>query len=95
MSQQKKPREFWIEVKSFSSNILAAYYEKPDELTYRIAKDVIHVVEKSAYDRVVEALKFYADKSNHTVRRGGESDTRVRLDKGSSAREALKEVGEL
>jgi hypothetical protein len=52
-------------------------------------------VDKQAFDRVVEALKFYADKSNHTVRRGGESDTRVRLDKGSSAREALKEVGEL
>lgn len=47
-----KPREFWIEVKSFSSEILAAYYEKPDETTYRIAKDVIHVVEHGVYEKL-------------------------------------------
>lgn len=43
-------REFWIETKSFSSQIMVAYYEKPDELTYRIAKDVTHVIEYSAYE---------------------------------------------
>jgi len=50
-------REFWIERKSFSSHVLAAWDEKPDEITYRIAKDVIHVIEASYAHRLKEALE--------------------------------------
>ena len=38
-------REFWIEVKSFSSECLTVTREQPDRLIYRVAKDVIHVIE--------------------------------------------------
>lgn len=85
-------REFWIERGSY---IWRCVERKDDLAGWTHRNSPIHVIEKSAYDRVVEALKFYADKNNHTVRRGGESDTRMRIDKGASAREALKEVGEL
>ncbi len=49
-------REFWIEVKSFSSEVLSAYDEKPDEATFRIAKAVYHVIDMSAYEALEKEL---------------------------------------
>lgn len=51
-------RTWWIETKSFSSEIFAAYEERPDELTFRIAKDVTQVV---ALDDVMPALLTLKD----------------------------------
>lgn len=53
-----KRKKFWIERKSFSSFCLSAYEEKPDELTYRIAKDVIEVTELCSSDVVLSAEEF-------------------------------------
>lgn len=57
----KKAREFWIERKSFSSDILVAYEEKPDEITYKIAKDVFHTIEYSQYDQLKKAAMKLRD----------------------------------
>lgn len=71
-----KPKEFWLnpnpECRGWSER-------KPDEW---ICKNVppIHVVEKSAYDKAVEALKYIEDTEEAN---------------SSYAREVLKELGEL
>ena len=67
-------REFWIEVKSFSSNCLSAWSEEPDNITKKIAKEIIKVVEASALQELkienahlkeklriaIDALELYA-----------------------------------
>ena len=55
IDEKLQAREFWIEVKSFSSECLTVTREQPDRLTYRVAKDVIHVIEaQPALARIAE-----------------------------------------
>jgi len=51
MSEDNNPREFWIEVKSFSSQFLVVHEERPDRVTCRIAREIIHVVDYYYFDK--------------------------------------------
>lgn len=97
MSQQGKPREFRAFMQHGVDLKSGEKMQCLEVITPRILPEesgtILTLVEKSELDIAVAALKFYADKNNHTIRRGGESDTRMRLDKGSTAREALKTLG--
>lgn len=69
--EKLKPREFWVERKSFSSHCLAAWDEKPDRVTFKVAKEVVHVVEKQHADlleacliEAVESLEYYKQFAN-------------------------------
>ena len=62
-----KPREFWIDsiINIDRPNQKTAYIYEQDADDK--ASNIIHVIEKSAYDKAIEALKFYADSENMFV----------------------------
>ena len=90
-----KPREFWISTDSFmmknqsGGDMLIAHTKinKPEPTDLK-------VVEHSAFARVVEALKFYANADNiqldMPIERGEDGEQEY----GTRARQALADVGE-
>lgn len=96
----KKPREFWI-IKNEKHHTGLEWYDafKHRQTFIRTnEKHQIHVIDKSAYDIAVEALKFYAkgegvndgskiecDKHDCWMKTSGKS--------GTKARETLKSLG--
>jgi hypothetical protein len=93
-----KPKEFWInepKVDLVNNTVtVALIMDEPFE-------GLTHVVEKSAYDKLVNTLSFYAKKEHHTEmleQKDGKFTVMfgvIGSDLGQLARETLKELGEL
>ena len=82
MNPQSKAREFWIAQGSHAD--IVTYSEKQaKDLGW--SKEPIHVIEKSAYDKAVEALKVI---SQYTSAYSGASSPEANL-----AKETLRELG--
>lgn len=54
-----KPREFWIDVNQSALVVLTEPFGYED--------DVVHVIDKRAYDKVVEALKGLLNDTQHST----------------------------
>lgn len=97
MQTSKKPREFWIrEDKRKAYDVQQMAF--PDE---GIINGQIHVIEKSAFDKAVEALKYYAGNFDGKEGTRWNGDMFFYQDKfgmteslnEDKAREVLKELG--
>lgn len=81
MSQQSKPREFWISMCTFNDGYTEIYECRDAEFNPCPPAEKVHVVEKSALDRAneklaateamlekaLEALKFYGNYMNYSI----------------------------
>ena len=78
-----KPREFWIEPSYVG--VAESKEELNDELHYSGIDEAIHVIEKSAADKLAKALEFYASIDPN------KPSAALAADKFDLARKALKE----
>jgi len=88
--KQVKPSDFWI------TSPDAAYAEihgvRPDP-----CDDLIHVIEKAAYEKVIESLKWYEEIPHDPEGQCCPDEmyfAKVCPDQGKKARQTLKDLGE-
>ena len=89
-----KPKDFFIT--TISRSILGKDAGSQDLIVENPNEDIlenngIHVIEKSAYDRAVGALRFYANRGKKT---NNKTDAAYKFI-GEHARKTLEELGEL
>lgn len=96
-----KYREFWLTEDSWCPECGSESVCKGRN-THPESTKVIHVIEKAAYDKAIEALKLYADKDTYCLYDdidwkdnwiAERIPNRLR-NVGATARETLKELGE-